>query len=296
MLRVLGERWPVAEVIVRPCAVQGAEAAEEIVGALTDLENEPDLDLILLVRGGGSIEDLWCFNDEIVVRAVAGSSIPIVSGVGHEIDVTLTDFAADLRAATPSQAAELAVPSATDVLRILRTHEARIRQHALGRVRTARLTLSRLQGSHGLRRPVELVRQRSQRVDDLAIRMGTAMATRIEARRRRLIDLTARWRARDPVSHLNRSRVRLVELEAQLGQAVDRRLRQARERLRARAAHLEAIGPNAVLSRGYAICLHPGDGRAVRTWKDVATGEAVRVILSEGALACRVEQRLEERG
>jgi exodeoxyribonuclease VII large subunit len=293
VLRVLGERWPIAEVVFRPCAVQGAEAAGQIVDALEDIQQEPGLDLVLLVRGGGSIEDLWCFNEEIVVRAVAGCSLPIVTGVGHEIDVTLVDFASDLRAATPSQAAEFATPSQQDVLLQLNGQHARIRQRAEGRLRTARLALARLEGSHGLRRPVELVRQRAQRIDDLGGRMRVAITTALDTRSRRLADLTARWRARDPVTNLRRSRERLAELEMRLGLGVERRVRQARERLTSRAAHLEAIGPRAVLGRGYAICLRPVDGRAVRTWEDVGTGEEVRVILSEGQLGCRVEQREE---
>jgi exodeoxyribonuclease VII large subunit len=293
VLRVLAERWPLAEVVLRPCAVQGAEAAGQIVDALRDIQEVPELDLILLVRGGGSIEDLWCFNEESVVRAVAGSRIPVVTGVGHEIDVTLVDFASDLRAATPSQAAELAVPSRIDISRFLGTQQVRIRQRAEGRVRNARLALARLEGSHGMRRPHELVRQRAQRIDDLSGRMRVAMTTAVQTRRRRLIDLSARWRARDPVSNLRRSRERLDELKARLGQGVDRRLRQAQERLRARAAHLEAIGPRAVLSRGYSICLRVGDKRAVRSWQEVSTGDDVRVILSEGSLDCAVGERQE---
>lgn len=293
VLRVLGERWPLAEVVLRPCAVQGAEASGEIVEALRDIQEIPGLDLILLVRGGGSIEDLWCFNEEPVVRAVAGSRIPVVTGVGHEIDVTLVDFASDLRAATPSQAAELAVPSRSDVSRLLGTQLARIRQRAETRVRHARLALARLEGSHGLKRPLELVRQRAQRIDDLSGRMRVAIATMLEARRRRILDITARWRARDPVSNLRRSRERLEELRGRLDQGVDRRLRQTRERLDARAAHLDAIGPRAVLSRGYSICLRAGDGRAVRSWQEVSTGDEVRVILSEGSLDCAVGQRQE---
>jgi exodeoxyribonuclease VII large subunit len=293
VLRVLGERWPVADVVLRPCAVQGAEAAAQIVEALEEIALEPGLDLILLVRGGGSIEDLWCFNEEAVVRAVAGSPVPIVTGVGHEIDVTLVDFASDLRAATPSQAAELAVPSRQDVLRLLGGQHARIRQMAEGRVRNAHLSLARLTGSHGLRRPAELVRQRAQRIDDLAGRLQVAVSTRLETRRRRLVDMAARWRARDPVSNLGRSRERLAELETRVSRGVHRRFDDAREKLTARAAHLEAVGPRAVLARGYAICLRPDDGRAVRSWEDVATGDRVRVILSEGGLGCRIEERQE---
>lgn len=294
VLRVLKERWPVAEVVLRLCAVQGEGATEQIVAALRDLDAESDLDLVILARGGGSIEDLWCFNEEAVVRAVAGARTPVVTGVGHEIDVTLVDFASDLRAATPSQAAELAVPSRTDVLRRLAIDAGRLRQHASARVRTARLHLSRIEGSHGLRRPIETVRQRAQRVDDLATRMDRAGQDGINRRRRTLADLTGRWRSRNPAVIVRRARERLAELNGRSVLGVERRMRAVAEGLRLVGAHLRAVGPEAILSRGYAICLRSEDRRAVRSFRDVEAGNPVRVLLGEGELACRIEERKEE--
>jgi len=280
-------------VIVRPCAVQGEGAAGQIVEALDDLQRVKGLDLILLGRGGGSIEDLWAFNEEAVVRAVAGSNVPVVTGIGHEIDVTLADFAADLRAATPSQAAELSVPSRADVLRSIRAQAVHLRHHAGARLRTARLHLSRLEGSHGLRRPVELVRQRVQRLDGLALRLERGIAGQMDLRRRHLGELSARWRLRAPASILRRARQRLAELDRRIAGAAQRRLREAGERLRTRAAHLEAVGPRSVLARGYSICLRGENGKAVRIWHEVACGEPVRVILGQGELGCIVEERKE---
>jgi len=294
VLRVLKERWPVAEVVLRPCAVQGEGATEQIVAALRDLDAEGDLDLVILARGGGSIEDLWCFNEEAVVRAVAGARTPVVTGVGHEIDVTLVDFASDLRAATPSQAAELAVPSRTDVLPRLAIDAGRLRQHASARVRTARLHLSRIEGSHGLRRPIETVRQRAQRVDDLATRMDRAGQDGIKRRRRTLADLTGRWRSRNPAVIVRRARERLAELNGRSVLGVERRMRAVAERLRLVGAHLRAVGPEAILSRGYAICLRSEDRRVVRSFRDIEAGNPVRVLLGEGELACRIEERKEE--
>jgi exodeoxyribonuclease VII large subunit len=294
VLRVLGERWPIAEVILRPCAVQGEEAREQIVAALGDLDSEPELDLIILARGGGSAEDLWCFNEEEVVRAVARSRIPIVTGVGHEIDVTLVDFASDLRAATPSQAAELAVPSRADLLRRIGIDASRLAHHASARVRAARLNLSRLEGSHGLARPIEIVRQRVQRVDDLALRLDRACEERLARRRRTVEDLATRWRSRDPAGIVRRSRERLRELDGRVGSGVERRMRDVAERLGRVGSHLRAVGPEAILSRGYSITLRPEDHRAVRSFRDVEIGGAVRVLLGEGEIRCVVDGRKEE--
>jgi exodeoxyribonuclease VII large subunit len=294
VIRVLGERWPVAEVILRPCAVQGEEAREQIVAALRELDSEPGLDLIILARGGGSIEDLWCFNEEDVVRAVAGSRTPIVTGVGHEIDVTMVDFASDLRAATPSQAAELAVPSRADLLRRIGTDSSRLAHHASARVRTARLHLSRLEGSYGLRLPVEIVRQRTQRIDDLAIRLDRAWAEGLGVRRRLVREMEVRWGSHDPASIVRRARERLVDLDGRIAVGVERRMGVVAERLRRVGSHLRAVGPETILARGYAICLRPEDGRAVRSFREVEIGGPVRVLLGEGELGCVVEGRKED--
>ncbi len=296
VLRVLKERWPLAEVIFHPCAVQGAEAADEIVRSLERLDAEPGIDLVLLVRGGGSIEDLWSFNEEAVVRAIAAMDRPVVTGIGHEIDFTLADFAADLRAATPSQAAELAVPSSRDLREWIHGRGARLRQRARARLSEARLHLSRLEGSHGMRRTAEVFRRRRQRIDELHIRIANAVSGKMEARRRLVAGLDLRFRARDPRRLLARTRERLGEIRRRGARAITLALRTRRERLAARGAHLEAVGPQSVLSRGYAICLRERDGRAVRRFDEVQAGDAVRVLLSVGALGCRVEERREERG
>jgi exodeoxyribonuclease VII large subunit len=295
VLHVLKERWPVALVHLRPCAVQGEAACAQIVAAIADLNAIGSCDLIILARGGGSIEDLWCFNDESVVRAVAGSRAPIVTGVGHEIDVTLVDFASDLRAATPSQAAELSVPSRDDVLRRIRIDEGRLIHHVRNRVRTGRLHLSRLESHHGLRRPIDLVRQRVQRCDDLAARMARNSTDAVTRRRRTLRDLIDRWHARDPAAVVRRARERLNDLDRRIVVDVDRQVRKADDRLRRVGAHLRAVGPEAILSRGYAICLRPGDGRVIRSFREVEIAEKVRILLSEGEIGCKVEESREER-
>lgn len=287
MLRVLNERWPVAEVVLRPCQVQGDGAAATIVAALRDLQSVPELDLIILGRGGGSIEDLWCFNDEAVVRAVAESRVPVVSGIGHEIDVTLADFAADVRAATPSQAAELAVPSRIEVRDRLSAASARSAHRTAERLRFLRMRLRRIEDSHGLKRPQDLVRQRMLRIDDLDLHLRKEIRRIIRAERGRLDLVAHRFAAREPRVRLRADRARLEALAERLGRAGLRRIAGEKERLRARGAHLDAVGPRSVLGRGYAICMR--DGRAVRSHNQVAPGQEVEVLLHEGALDCIVK-------
>jgi exodeoxyribonuclease VII large subunit len=294
MLRVLGERWPVAEIFLRPCAVQGEGAAEQIVEALEDLQEIDGLDLILLGRGGGSIEDLWSFNQEAVVRAVAASRVPVVTGIGHEIDITLSDLAADLRAATPSQAAELSVPDRAELLRQLRGQGSRVRHHTRSRFRTERLRLSKVAGSHGFRRPLDLIRTRIQRIDELWLRLGHRVTADLTSRRQSLAELRVRWRAHEPRERLCRSRGRLTELRERASRSLHQRMQQRWDLLRARSRHLEAVGPRSVLSRGYAICLRAQDGHAVRSYSDVDVGAQVQVILERGELDCEVGDRYQQ--
>ncbi len=296
ILRVLGARWPTAEVVHFACSVQGSQAAGEIVAALSGLQEIIGLDVIILGRGGGSIEDLWCFNEEIVVRTIADCRIPIVTGIGHEIDLTLADLAADLRAATPSQAAELAVPDGKDLLRMIEKHRSRLRQLVDGQIGLLTLRLSGITGSHGLKRPIDDLRVRSQRIDDLSLRLTRTFGSMRRRQKQRLADLTARWRSRHPRVQLELSRRKIADGTRRLARSIESWHREKRERLRTRAEHLEAIGPKAVLSRGYAICLRRRDQRAVRFWNDVDTGESIDLVLGCGSLGCKVEERNETWG
>ncbi len=273
ILRVLGERWPIAKVVLRPCQVQGEGAAEQIVRALGGgLEAEPGLDLIILGRGGGSIEDLWAFNEEIVVRAVAAGTVPIITGIGHGNRCDPLRLRGGPSGRDPiagrgtggSQSKGCPAAGRID----LRAATTPVRGALLAGCGFY-LDLSRLRGSHGLRRPIDLVRQRSQRLDDLTARLQKSLRLRLDLHRGTLAHLFLRWRGRDPVRGLGMARNRLRELGHRLGQSVVRRHRDASERFLARRAHLEAVGPRAVLSRGYAICLRQRDRRAVRVWSEV---------------------------
>jgi len=200
LISVLKRRWPGIEIILMPVRVQGDGAAEEIAEAIHDFNEYGDVDVLIVGRGGGSLEDLWAFNEEIVARAIYASKIPIISAVGHEIDFSISDFVADVRAATPSAAAELAVPASNEVKRHLMNLTHRMQLHLRGVVQDYRQRLLRVQSSYGFRQPLEVVRQRSQLLDELQRRVEAAMKNRLAFFRRDLESLHHRLQA---LSHEN---------------------------------------------------------------------------------------------
>ena len=172
LVSVLRRRWPAIRIVLRPVRVQGEGAAEEIAEAIHELNEYGELDLMIVGRGGGSLEDLWPFNEEIVARAIYASDLPVVSAVGHEIDYSISDFAADVRAATPSAAAEIVVPDSAEVLRSMRVAMQRAHLHMRRRLQIYRETLHRFASSYGLRRPLDQIHQRSQELDEIYRRLN----------------------------------------------------------------------------------------------------------------------------
>ncbi|MDZ7289602.1 MAG: exodeoxyribonuclease VII large subunit [candidate division KSB1 bacterium] len=186
LVSILRRRWPGMRIILRPVKVQGAGAAEEIAQAIAEFNAFGDVDVLIVGRGGGSLEDLWAFNEEVVARAIFDSEIPVVSAVGHEIDFSISDFVADVRAATPSAAAELVAPDAAEVRRQLQHLVHKMQLHLQRFMQMQRERLNRFVSSYGLRQPLDLVRQRSQQLDDLQRRLLLAAQNRVQAWRQQL--------------------------------------------------------------------------------------------------------------
>jgi exodeoxyribonuclease VII large subunit len=193
LISILRRRWPAMRIILRPVKVQGKGAAEDIAQAIAEFNEFGEVDVLIVGRGGGSLEDLWAFNEETVARAIYASKIPVVSAVGHEIDFSISDFVADVRAATPSAAAELVAPDAAEVSRSLQHLQHKMQLHLQRFLQMQRERLQRYASSYGLRQPLDLVRQRRQQLDDLQRRLLLAMQNRLEvwkqvlkARRQRL--------------------------------------------------------------------------------------------------------------
>ena len=287
-IRVARERYENAVLSIYPVRVQGDGAAAEIAGAIEDLNRWGGFDVIVLTRGGGSLEDLWAFNEEVVARAVAASTIPVVSAVGHEIDFSIADFAADLRAPTPTAAAMLVFREKA----ALKDHLAGL-VGRLGAAVRSRAVLGRERVAHGATRlgdPSRRLADRRLRLDDLSGSLTEAVVGRIEGRRRAMQAAEHRLAVASPLSRLALSRVRLLGARRALVQAGRTRAAQVRERLALLAARLSDLSPLAVLQRGFAVVRQPPEMRVVRSSRAVRLGERLNVLLFEGELNVVVDE------
>ena len=244
MTTIISRRYPLAALLIFPTVVQGEVAPSSIVASLRRANELPDLDVVILGRGRGSIEDLWAFNDETVARAIFASRVPVISAVGHETDVTIADLVADRRAPTPSAAAEIVVPDRRELVAAIDATRRRLAWALRRRAQAAREELTALLARPGLRRPQQALAEYAMRIDD---------ATK------------------------------------QLGDGIRHRVERQQARLEALAGKLEALGPPAVLARGYSLTRRAADGALVTQWTQVRPGEHVHIALHRGALVARTE-------
>jgi exodeoxyribonuclease VII large subunit len=288
ILHVLARRFPAASVLIYPVPVQGAQAAAEITAAVLLAGRRADCDVLIVARGGGSLEDLWAFNDEALARAIVASPIPIVSGVGHEIDFTIADFAADVRAPTPSAAAEIVVPDSQEWLKTLRAFGLRLQQGMRRRLNEGRERLRWLDGRAALVSPSARLGQQMQRLDDLEDRLARAWRQRFTDLRADLIERRGRLWQSSPVARVRAAALREVSLSARLVAAQTQLLRRARDRLVPLARTLNAVSPLATLDRGYAIASR-ADGTILRDATEAPPGTSIDVRLASGRLRAKVE-------
>lgn len=284
ILSVLRRRYPLVEVDVLPVPVQGREAPPAIVAMLGAASRARRHDVLVLARGGGSLEDLWAFNDEAVARAIRASAIPVVSAIGHEIDFTIADFAADLRAPTPSAAAELLVPDATALMRELLRQRMRLAQR-MRRVHEAHaMRLDHLLARLSAQRPQARIARATDRLRDARRRLGLLALGSLERASRHLAQAQTRLVARNPRARLAQDAMRLqaghVRLRTLAQAAIDR----PRARVVELGRALHAVSPLATLDRGYAI-LRTADGGVVRSARSVLPGTPLRARLADGELA-----------
>ena len=285
IISVFRRRAPQVALTLIPTAVQGREATAQIVRAL-QLADRAGFDAIILARGGGSLEDLWCFNEEAVARAVADCITPIVSAVGHETDVSISDFVADVRAPTPSAAAELLAPDSSDLQRRLDSLNRRLALSLRTRLSREQLRLDGL--ARRLRHPGERLRQQAQRLDDLDMRLRRAFAQQSTSRQERLARLDGRLHAQHPGRALALLHQRLDSLGERLPRAIELQLRQQRRQLENLAQTLHIVSPLATLGRGYSILLDE-HGQALRSAAQTHPGQRLKARLGEGELDVRVE-------
>ena len=287
VLSVLARRWPLADVEVLPVPVQGREAPPAIVAMLRRASASARYDVLLLTRGGGSLEDLWAFNEEAVARAIHASAVPVVSAVGHEIDFSIADFVADLRAPTPSAAAELLVPDAVAVgrhLRQLQQRLATLQQRQL-QARSQRVDhlLARLQAQ----RPQARLQRDRERLQHMQRRLAVVLREQSQRRHTRLERLHARLLAQHPRARLPLLARRLLEQDQRLRRAITHLLERRQTTLRHVGHALHAVSPLATLERGYAI-LFDADGQVLRSARGIAVDTRLRARLADGELPLRV--------
>lgn len=291
VLTVLRRRFPALPVVIFPVKVQGREAAPEIAEAIARADRLGGCDVLIVARGGGSLEDLWAFNEEIVARAMAACSVPIVSGVGHETDVTIADLVADLRAPTPSAAAEAVSPDQTEWLARFIRLEAQLRHHIGMHLQRHIRALSFLDTRLNQLHPRRQIQRHAQRLDELELRRRRAMTGDLERRAARLSTLEARFHRHRPDQILNFLTTRRIELTRRLHAATRRLVQESRQRLALAGGKLQAVSPLATLSRGYTITLRHRDGQILRSAREASEGELIETRFAADRLLSRVEGR-----
>lgn len=281
MLNVTHRRFAGLHILLAPARVQGTGAAEEVADAIRLLNSLPEPPEVIIVgRGGGSLEDLWCFNEETVARAVRASAVPVISAVGHEIDFTICDFAADLRAPTPSAAAELVVKNRADLVATLASHASRLSLAMDNAIRHAKARVSAAASSRAFARPESFFREQSQHIDHLSERMASALDRGLERARHRVESAPVRLTGAMTDS-VRRARLRVAAHEGRPLHAATAQIAAAKARLDTLRASLVALDPHAVLGRGYAI-VEKADGGILSDAAGVRPGDAITTMFRDG--------------
>ncbi len=288
IVAVLRRRCPIVNILIAPVPVQGDGAGASIAEAIDALSAMPQVEVLIVGRGGGASEDLWAFNEEAVVRAIARSRVPVVSAVGHEIDVTLSDFAADHRAPTPSAAAEAVVPVLDEIMERLDELARR-----LSRIVDTMLQMQRHRFERSLNVLHEIrfrIQTEAQRLDELRDGLTRIFTEQLTTLHREMVERRHLLLAQGPQSRIQRSLVLIPQLCKRLEQEARRGLIGRRQSVALQMAALDALSPLAILQRGFSIVQTISDGRVLRRASDVAVGASVQVRLAEGQLVCQVDK------
>lgn len=288
ILTTLQRRFPSARVVLYPVLVQGKGAAPSIVKAIEGLNRMGEADVLIVGRGGGSLEELWAFNEEMVARAIASSGIPVISAVGHETDFTIADFAADLRAATPTAAAELAVPSRAELAQQIAQRQRQLQHRLRQRAAQSRERLERLQRSPVLVHPRRTLLQHAERLDMLQQRLMRSMDSRMKwtgEKRERLHAALQRFNPREQVGTARREH---TAARRQLELAMNSIMKSKQQKWASAMRHLDALSPLKVMSRGYSLVYDEQEKRLIKSLKDVQPGDSIKIKLTDGQLDCQV--------
>lgn len=291
IITTIRRRYPVADVLLYPVLVQGTEAAATVANAITVLNQsvELEIDVLIVGRGGGSLEELWAFNEEVVARAIFASSIPVISAVGHETDFTIADFVADVRAATPTAAAEMAVPHLAEMMRQLDSSEQRLVAAISNQLRDMRKCVERLEQSPVFSRPTDRIRQLRQQTDHMEDELELLLTRLVGSRGKQVYDLVNRLSQKSPVERVMRSEERFGYVLQQLHSVIGSRLNASANQFDRLLDKLDAYSPLQVMKRGYSLTYREEKGKTlVRSIDEVQLGDRLQVRLQDGWLDCQV--------
>ncbi|MGB0948108.1 MULTISPECIES: exodeoxyribonuclease VII large subunit [Pseudoalteromonas] len=283
ILTVLKRRAPQLEVIIYPAMVQGKEAHIHLINQIELANARNEVDILILGRGGGSLEDMWCFNHEQLARAIHNSDLPIISAVGHEIDTTISDYVADMRAPTPSAAAELVSPNTQELHSKVTQLINRLNNAFKHSIADKRALATQLQHRLNLCHPRNQLNQKAQRLDELSIALQQAMQSRLYQQERTLNNLTPRLMRQSPDKKLAQASHQLSQLQARLNQAIQQQLQQANNSLALQASKLDSVSPLNVLARGYSIT-KTQQGKVVKSVGQIKTGDVLVTELVDGSV------------
>jgi exodeoxyribonuclease VII large subunit len=295
ILNILGRRFPAARVVIYPTAVQGRDAVPQLLEALSLAASRNECDVLIVARGGGSIEDLWAFNDESIARLIRTMPMPVVTGIGHEVDFTIADFVADLRAPTPSGAAELVVPDGATWRMGFARLSQRLLQALRRQLRNDSDYLVAMRRRLALAHPGQRLRQNAQRLDELEQRLGSRVQLLLADRRHRLQTLTTRLARTSPKAEVQRLTHRHALLDERLRRALPQRLDALRQTLATLARTLDAVSPLATLDRGFSLVTRVADGALLRNASAANEGDLIDARLAHGTLRARVVENVGEK-
>ncbi|SEA95588.1 Exodeoxyribonuclease VII large subunit [Thiothrix caldifontis] len=283
ILNVLKRRCPQIPVVVYPVLVQGEGAKDQIANAIRQADREQRCDVLILARGGGSIEDLWSFNEEVVAHAIYTCSLPIISGVGHEIDFTIADFVADVRAPTPSAAAELVSPDMAALQTQVQRLFLQLHRYQQRRLQVAGEHLQRLQQRLENQRPTNRLQQKVQRLDELEMRLQATLLRHLHSQQQKLTNLSTRLQVQSPVRQIQQQQAQLKHWQQYLLVLIQQRLDKAHDKLQIQAGQLHTLSPLATLERGYGIVRHLETGQVIRSIAPLRLGHSVTTQVQDGS-------------
>ncbi|AYB38828.1 exodeoxyribonuclease VII large subunit [Brevibacillus laterosporus] len=285
IITTLKRRYPQAGIMLAPAIVQGVEAPASIIRAIRNM-NQYQVDVMIVGRGGGSIEELWAFNDEAVARAIVASQVPVISAVGHETDFTIADFVADMRAATPTAAAELAVPHYLEWMERIKQLDHRLARALQTQLQEKRTHLQRLQQSYGLKNPLRRVEERRQRIDEVTLRLSAIMKMKVVRKREQVRHVKQRLKQIRLERQVEEKRVQINRMQSQLTQHMKQKTERSRQAWLALVQHLDALSPLKVMQRGFSLS-YKGD-TLIKSVEGIEVGDQLMIRYQDGKIMTTV--------